>query len=237
MSGDRIVLRYFPLVGRAQAIRHSLMDAGVDFEDLRVRSDWLRHQGDPAFSGSYRALPTLSWGELLVSETLPIASFMARRLGQYAGLDEKSITRHEAFCSSAFLDVVLRLAGIIRADQTYPGADAGQALVTNIPSILKKTELLDREIEGAAWIGGDGPVVADFFAGEAFEVLCYVLGPDRALALRERLPRLAALALAVRERPRLAGAMQSRPARFTGRPDEDRVIQHFRGVDLSSIGL
>jgi hypothetical protein len=49
MSGVRILLRYFPVRGRAQAIRDALVDAGVDFEDLRVPlSDWRsRHRDDP----------------------------------------------------------------------------------------------------------------------------------------------------------------------------------------------
>ena len=56
-------------------------------------------------------------------------------------------------------------------------------------------------------------------------------------ALRDRLPHLATLARAVRERPGLARAWGTRPARFTGRSDEDKVIAHLRTVDLSSVGL
>jgi glutathione S-transferase len=235
---DSVVLLYFPVLGRAQAIRDSLTDAGVDFDDLRVSlSDWSRHRDDPAFSGSYRALPTLSWGNVLVSEALPIASFVARRLGQYEGLTEEGITRREAICSSAYIDVLLRLADLIRADITYPGADPARAVTGMLPTILRKVELLDEQMAGGGWIGASAPVVADFFAAEAFEIVRYVLGPGRDPALSERFPRLAALALAVRERPCLARARESRPSRFTGRRDENRVIELLRAADLSSVGL
>ncbi|MDP9003014.1 MAG: hypothetical protein M3O46_23220 [Myxococcota bacterium] len=37
--------------------------------------------------------------------------------------------------------------------------------------IMQKMDLVDAQIPETLWIGGDGPVVADFFATEAFEVM------------------------------------------------------------------
>ncbi len=148
-----------------------------------------------------------------------------------------AIADREAVCSCAYLDVLLRLADIVWADLTYPGADVARAFAKMVPRVLQKMELLDGQLDATAWVAADGPVVADFFAGEAFEVFRYFLGPPRDTALRERLPRLAALARAVGERPRLANGKVSRPERFTGRADEDRVVARLHAVDLSSVGL
>ena len=78
MTSEAVVLRYFPVLGRAQSLRHALADRQIAFEDVRVaRADWARVREDTAFSGLFRALPTLSWGNIQVSETLAIASFIA----------------------------------------------------------------------------------------------------------------------------------------------------------------
>src|SRR5262245_28398228 len=82
-----IELRYFQVVGRAQSLRHALSDAGIVFEDVRIpMTEWPARRDDPTFAGPYRGLPTLRWGDATVAETLAIASFVARRLGQYNGL-------------------------------------------------------------------------------------------------------------------------------------------------------
>src|SRR4051812_5834704 len=98
----RVTLRYFPIVGRAQPLRHALVDAGVAFDDIRVPlGDWPARRGDPAFAGLFAALPSLSWDADTVSEALAIASYLARRLGQYDGLDDGAIGRLEAVASVA----------------------------------------------------------------------------------------------------------------------------------------
>jgi glutathione S-transferase len=238
MTDARVVLRYFPVRGRAQALRHSLQDAGVDFEDVRVPvADWPRCREDRALSGPYRALPTLRWAGIVLAETLPIAGFIARKLGQYDGIGDDGIARREGICSTCYFDVLQRLVEVIRADQSYPGADCGLTFSVAAPRILQKLSFVEEQVPAGSWIGGAAPVVADFFAVEAFDVLRYVLGPAKSAALAERFPRLTALARAVEERPRLAGAFENRPARFTGRSDEDRVLEQLRVVDLSSLGI
>jgi glutathione S-transferase len=237
MNKAKVALRYFPVLGRAQAIRHALWDAGVDFEDLRVTvADWSAHRENPAIAGPHRSLPTLTWDTALVAETLPIANFIARRLGQCEGMDEEAIAAREAICSSCYLDVVTRFSDVIRADVTY-GGDLGRSLATLAPRILQKIGFVDRQIPENGWLGGDEPVVADFFATEAFEVTRYVLGPARDSVLIERFPRLGARARSMRSRPKLAAAWRDRPQRFTARGDEDVVIAQLRAVDLSSAGL
>jgi glutathione S-transferase len=237
MTDGPVVLRYFAVRGRAQALRHSLRDAGVAFEDVRVpTADWPRYREDPSIAGPYRSLPTLSWAGVVISEALPIASFIARRLGQCEDSSDDVIVRREGMCSMSYIDILQRLVDIIRADQLFPGADCGRAFANLAPRILQKVECLEKQIPVTGWVGGATPVVADFFVAEAFDVLRYVLGPRRGVALAERFPRLSALAGAVSERPRVA-AIDDRPARFTGRSDEDRVLEQIGATDLSSIGL
>jgi len=237
-TSGRVVLRYFPVLGRAQALRLALADRGIAFEDVRpAPADWQRLREDAGFGGPFRALPMLSWGDVNVSETLPIASFIAKRTGQYEGLDDAAVARIEAISSCCLMDVILRIAEMLRADTAYPGSDAPRAFAGLVPRLMPKLELLDAELGTADWYGGKQAVTADFFAAEAMEVLHYALGPARGTALAERLPRLTKLARRMRERPALANVYETRPKRITPRPDEDAIIERMRGVDLSAARL
>jgi glutathione S-transferase len=238
MSSVVIVLRYFPVIGRAQALRHALTASGHSFEDLRLPlPEWSTRRKDPRFAGVLRALPTLSWDDSLVSETLPIASFLAKRLGHYEGLDDASVALHEAIVSSTYMDVMLRLVEVIRADVHHPGADPACSLVVALPRVLQKFEFVDASLPEATYLGGERPTMADFVVAETFEALRYVLGPDRDARLAQRLPRSASLASSVRNRAELARAWKIRPERFTARPDEDLVISRLRATDLSPLGF
>src|SRR5687768_17094986 len=100
-----VVLRYFECLGRAQPLRHALIDAGVAFDDVHVSmSDWSQHKADPAFAGPFGGLPTLSSGGAVVAAALPIASCLGRRLGQYDGLEDAAIARLEAISSNCYLE-------------------------------------------------------------------------------------------------------------------------------------
>jgi len=209
MTTERVVL------GRAEALRHALADRRIEFDDVRIaRGDWARAREDATVSGLFRALPTLSWGEVRVAETLAIASFIAKRSGQYDGLDDGAIARIEAICSCCFLDILMRIAELLRADEYYPGSDPTRAFA-----------------------GGEQPLTADFFAAEAIETVAYVLGPARQTALEARARGLMTLAERVRQRPTLAEAYETRPARMTTRADEEAVVERIRAADLSAFGL
>jgi glutathione S-transferase len=228
-----VVLRYFPIVGRAQPLRHALADAAVSFDDLRVPlAQWAQHKEDPDFAGPYGALPTLSWGAVTLAETLPIASFLARRLGHYEALDDAAIARLEGICSNCYIEVILRIGEIVWADLIYPGVELANVFPGQLTRMLDKLGRLDARIPEAGWLGGDRPGMADFFAAEAVEAQRYLLGPAREEALHRRLPRLTALAQRVRARPALASAWTSRPRQFTGRPDEIAIVERLRALDL-----
>jgi glutathione S-transferase len=238
MTTERVVLHYFPVLGRAQALRHALADRRIGYEDVQVApQDWPRLRTERALGGPFRALPTLIWGDDRVAETLAIASFVAQRSGQYDGLDRAAIARIEAICSCCFMDILMRLAEVLRADEYFPGCDPARALALHAPRVLQKLELLEVELGAAEWFGGREPVNADFFAAEAIEVVAYVLGPARRPALDARLPRLTTLARSVSARPALAAAHESRPRAMTPRRDEAAVVERLRAVDLSALQL
>src|SRR5262245_11922046 len=234
MTMERVVLRYFPVLGRAEALRHALADRGIAFDDVRIpRGDWARAREDATISGLFRVLPTLSWGEVRVAETLAIASFIAKRSGQYDGLDDGAIARIEAICSCCFLDILMRIAELLRADEYYPGSDPTRAFVLHAPRIMSKLERLEAALGTAQWFGGEHPLTADFFAAEAIETVAYVLGPARQTAFEARAPRLMSLAERVRKRPALAEVYETRPPRMTTRADEEAVVARIRVADLS----
>jgi len=133
--------------------------------------------------------------------------------------------------------VTLRIGEIVWADLLYPGVDLASAFPRHLARMLEKLGRLDRQIPGAGWLGGEKPGMADFFAAEAVEAQRYVLGPAREHLLHTRLPRLAALAQRVKERPALAGAWKSRPEQFTARPDELALVERLRALDLSAADL
>ena len=238
MGWPRAVYRYFPVLGRGQALRLSLSDRQVPFEDVRpAPPEWPKLRTEPTVGGPFRALPSLSWGDTHVSETLPIASFVAKRTGQYDGLGDAAIARIEAICSCSLMDIILRTAELMRADTFFPGSDGPRAFPGVLARVMPKLELLDAELGAADWFGGKEPVTADFFAVEALEVVSYALGPSRKDALDARVPRLASLLRRARQRPTLAKAYETRPARLTPRPEEPEIIERMRALDLSAVGF
>lgn len=223
----KITLRYFSVVGRAQPLRHALFDAQLDFHDLQIAlPEWPAHKEDPGFGGLFAGLPTLSWDQDTICETLPIASFLARRLGHYQGLGDAQIAHLEAVCSNCYTEVMLRLGELIWADLIYPGSNLSTALPMLLGRMQDKMRRLENVVPEAGWFGRSAPGMADYFAAEAVECLIYLLGDKEGLG--QRLPRLASLSRRIRERPSLSAAFLARPAQFTARPDEAAVIARLR---------
>ncbi len=233
-----IILRYFDCQGRAQALRHALADAGAPFEDVRVPlATWPGHKNDPDFAGWFGGLPTLTWDNDTIAETLPIASYVARRLGDYDGLDAGAIARLEAVTSACYVDVVTRLADLLWADVLYPGVSFAAAVPRPLARAIDKVARVGALLSADGWIGGARPKVADFFLAESVELLCYFVGPEREGALRGRLPGALEHAERVRARPALALAWTARPKTFTASPDEVAAVARVHALDLSAIGL
>jgi glutathione S-transferase len=231
---EPVILRYFPIAGRAQALRHALHEAGVRFEDLRVSgAEWAEHQTDPSYAGPFVSLPTLTWGADTIGETLAIASFLGRRLGHYDGLDDAAIARIESIISCCYLEVLGSFAAIFWAERLYPGCDLAQAFPRHLTRALEKLARVEAMAPaGPGWLlpGRDRPSCADFFTGEAVEALRYVLGEPREPAVRARLPRLSALADRLRQLPALAPAWSNRPTTFTWARAEGDILEQLRAL-------
>ena len=233
-----VVLRYFDAQGRAQALRHALADAGVAFEDRQVTiAEWPAYKGDSAFAGPFGSLPTLAWGPVTVAETLPIATFLARRVGQCDGIDEALIAPREGICSCCYLDVTLRIGDLLWSDVLYPGSDLAKSSQRPLGRVLDKLSRVAQCLPVTGWFGGDRPVVADFFVAEAVETVRYVLGPARDGPLRARLPRLFDHAERVAARPAIVREREHRPPNLTVSPNERNAVERIYALDLSTLGL
>ena len=186
---DRVLLRYFDCLGRAQPLRNALVDAGVTFEDQRIAVglSWraLKEQAD---GGPFGSLPVLEWGDDCVAQALPIAGYVARRLGQYDGLDAMGIARLEMVSSAAYLDVIVELATMLWAPTTLSDAEAAARFSNHEARILHKVDRFDRMLasSGDPFFGGHRPAVADFFVVEALDMTRAVIGErlDAAIGAR-----------------------------------------------------
>jgi glutathione S-transferase len=229
---DRVLLRYFDCLGRAQPIRNALVDAGVAFEDQRITvgHSWhmLKEQAD---GGPFGSLPVLEWGDDCVAQALPIAGYLARRVGHYEGLDAMGIARLEMVASVAYLDVIVELAMMLWVPTTVPDAEAATRFSNHEARILHKVDRLNRILAscGGPFFGGHRPAVADFFVVEAIDMTRAVLGERLDAALR-RAPRLAEMRERLARRDAIARYVGEgkRPTRLTGSPNEAESLARIR---------
>jgi glutathione S-transferase len=224
-----VTLRYFQCRGRAQPIRHALHSAGVDFDDIQVSlGEWPSHREDPSFAGAYLGLPTLTWDDVTVAETLPIASYVAKRLGEYSGLSDAEIARREAICSNAYIELCIRVGELVWSSAIHDTAPA-KVLGVFVPRMLSKLEGIERQLVGSDWLCGNAPGVADWFATEGYDAMRDLVGPARYAALGRRLPNLDAHWSRLAER---RGALE-RPDAFTSRPDEAAALAEIRSAEVA----
>jgi glutathione S-transferase len=229
---ERVLLRYFDCLGRAQPIRNALVDAGIAFADQRlaVGPSWraLKEQAD---GGPFGSLPVLEWGDDCVAQALPIAGYVARRVGQYEGLDAMGIARLEMVASVAYLDVIGEVAMMLLVPAAMPDAEAATRFSNHEARVLHKVERLDRMLasSGDPFFGGHGPAVADFFVVEAIDMARAVLG-ERLDAVLRGAPRLAEMRERLAQRDAIARYVGEgkRPARLTGNPNEAESLARIR---------
>jgi glutathione S-transferase len=226
-----VSIRYFEAQGRAQALRHALADSGEKFEDIRVAmSDWPKHKEDAGFAGWFASLPTLTWGDDTIAETIPIASYVAKRLGHYDGLSAREIARLEAVVSSIYIDVQLRFTDLLYADVAYPGADVAAAVPRTINRAIDKLARIAELLRPSGWLSGERPTVADFFFAEGTELVLRFTSEE---VLGAKAPRALEHATRIRARPAIAREWRRRPSNFTARPDERSVLERIRAVPLA----
>jgi len=229
---DRVLLRYFDCCGRAQPIRNALVDAGIAFEDQRlaVGPSWraLKEQAD---GGPFGSLPVLEWGDDRIAQALPIAGYVARRAGQYDGLDAMGIARLEMVASVAYLDVIGEVAMMLLVPTSTPEAEAATRFSNHEARIFHKVDRLDKMLasSGEPFFGGHRPAVADFFVVEAIDMTRVVLGERLDAALRGA-PRLAEMRERLAQRDAIARYVGEgrRPTRLTGNPNEAESLARIR---------
>lgn len=235
MQTPAVTLRYFAVLGRAQPLRAALVDAGVAFTDHHVTpEEWIERREDPAFGGPFQGLPTLTWGESTIGETLAIASFLSRQFGEYDGCSNSEVARREAITSNCYSEVLLRVGELIWASLVYPGADPRHALGLYAPRMLQKLDAVEAQLAGA-WLCGARPGLADFFACESLAAIGKLCDAERDARLRLRLPRLFAHSSALALRPQLAASPPRRPTNFTSHPDEPAVLTLLAGAEWPAL--
>lgn len=236
-----VTFRYFPALGRAQALRDVLYeaasaDAGIRFSEVRVPlAEWRSHNTDPSFAGPFQSLPTLTWGADTLAEALAIAAFLSRQLGHYDGLSAAQIARLEAIVSCCYVDVTVMVGMAIWGEVLFPGTTVEAGAERIVPRLLNKLARVEAQLPETGWLGGAQPHVADFFVFEAHESVALLLGPNRSDALRARLPSLTAFAERMRRRPALAASWAQRPTFFSGSADESAMLQRIWQAPLSAI--
>jgi glutathione S-transferase len=229
---DQVLLRYFDCLGRAQPIRNALVDAGIAFEDQRVAiSQSWRTLKEQAEGGPFGSLPVLEWKDDCVAQALPIAGYVARRLGQYDGLDAMGIARLEMVASAAYLDVIGELVTMLWVPTSVPDAEAMARFSNHEARILHKVARLDRMLASRdePFFGGRRPAIADFFVVEALDMTREVLGARFDAALH-RAPRLGEVRDRIAQRDAIARYVGEgkRPQRITGNPNETESLARIR---------
>lgn len=113
-SRHRIVLRYFNCRGRGQALRYLLIDHGIEFTDERLEADQSWQAGRAAWGGPFLSVPVLEWDGHQVAQTLPIASYLSRRMGHTQHLDIQETALLDAVASAAYLDLTCVIRELLR---------------------------------------------------------------------------------------------------------------------------
>jgi len=192
-------LMYFPIRGRAEAIRLILEDQGAQYEFKAVeREEWQRIKPSTPFG----QIPMLTDGDFQLPQSNAIIRYLGRKYDMYGkGIRE-----------NAWVDAILDHAEDIRVEyliMIYDKACSDEARHKHITEVFhigltKLEKLLVSNGGGDGWIVGSGCTIADI---TLFELL------DQHLALEKNLlkdfPKLAGLHARVAARPRIAAYLAS----------------------------
>jgi glutathione S-transferase len=119
----------------------------------------------------------------------------------------------------------------------YPGSDLARTAPRALARTLDKLARVVQLLPEIGWLGGDRPVVADFFVAEAAETVRYVFGPVRDMPLRARFPRLFEHAERVSARPAIIRERDRRPPNPTASANKRHAVERIYALDLSTLGL
>lgn len=235
-------LFYWPgIQGRGEFVRLVLEDLGVDYVDVcrapggmvRLR-ELLQGDGVPLMPF---APPVLHAGELWVSHTAAITSFVAERHGLAPSFEQERLTARTVALTIADLateahDTHHPISSEFHHEkQIEPARLRAEAFRTlRMPRFLR---YLERTITRNDRLGGDGVLVGtdityiDLAAFQVVEGLRYAF-PRAFARIEPELPRLLALRARVAARPRLASYLASERRLPFSQQD---LFRHYPGLD------
>jgi hypothetical protein len=218
-----ITLRYFEARGRAQPLRYYFAARGIAYSDERVplpssgKNVWPDMKEDRSRVGPFHKLPILLYGDRTIAETLVVAAFLHRTLGDEALLSDEDNLHHSMLLSSLYSDVVTPIATVLWAEATYVGLDfpafVRQAL-GRVRGLLLRVDQTLAEWGWTAAARGRPVMVADCLLWEELDVLKHVFGERSGL---DEFPTLSRIYTESPGRAAFQKELASQPAPVTGR--------------------
>ena len=207
MSGIKLI--YFNLMGRAETARLILAQAGVSYEDKRIKKEeW------PALKASLPMgqLPVLEVDGKTIGQSMAIARYCAKRFG-LAGKDELegALADQAVDQVSDFLDEVIK---VMKEPEEAKKAEMGKQLkVEKLPALLASMEKLLKG-QGGKYFAGSSLTWADIVVYQL--VSLKVPRPNQPKALIEEsdltgCPAISALVATVGALPNIKKWEQTRP--------------------------
>ena len=207
MSGIKLI--YFNLMGRAETARLILAQAGVSYEDKRIKKEeW------PALKASLPMgqLPVLEVDGKTIGQSMAIARYCAKRFG-LAGKDELegALADQAVDQVSDFLDEVIK---VMKEPEEAKKAEMGKQLkVEKLPALLASMEKLLKG-QGGKYFAGSSLTWADIVVYQF--VSLKVPRPNQPKALIEEsdltgCPAISALVATVGALPNIKKWEQTRP--------------------------
>ncbi|XP_039274780.2 hematopoietic prostaglandin D synthase-like [Styela clava] len=198
MAKYRII--YFNLMARAELARLILVQAGVEFEDVRVtQEEWAKMKPDTPFG----QLPLLEVDGVQYCQSPAICSYLARKYNLLGKTPEETMRAEMiGFCMG---DMMMKLP-FTEKDEKKKEEAFKEAFTTVIPPLLQKLEALLKQNDG-----GDGYFVSQLSTADlAWMMSSHFLGkmcPD----LLKTVPKLSALAKKIEDLPKISEWIKSRP--------------------------
>lgn len=232
---QRYELFYWPEIqGRGEFIRLVLEDAGADYVDVG-RQDGGEDRLGAVLDGAFDqllpfAVPVLRAGDIVISQTVAITSFLGAQLGLAPVTDPQRM---------AALSYALTIADLVAevhdthhplsVDETYEHqktAAAHRAKAFRTSRLPKFTGWIERLLErNGDVIVGNSITYVDLAAFQVFEGLSYAF--PKAMA-KQDLPRLRGLRDRIAQRPRLTAYLTSeRRLPF----NEMGIFRHYPALD------
>ena len=207
MSGIKLI--YFNLMGRAETARLILAQAGVSYEDKRIKKEeW------PALMASLPMgqLPVLEVDGKTIGQSMAIARYCAKRFG-LAGKDELegALADQAVDQVTDFLDEVIK---VMKEPEEGKKAEMGKQLkVEKLPALLASMEKLLKG-QGGKYFAGSSLTWADIVVYQF--VSLKVPRPNQPKALIEEsdltgCPAISALVATVGALPNIKKWEQTRP--------------------------